>query len=92
MTSSPKMIPRSLTRWFSKSFVNKSISVVKYVIWVTLLSLMSEERAWILVLYETVNSDVCRAVFPLVEPVDWKGNTVTFKKSNVYLTETMLTN
>lgn len=71
MTSSPKMIPRSLTRWFSKSFVNKSISVI----WVTLLSLMSEER-----------------VFPLVEPVDWKGNAVNFKKSNVYLTETMLTN
>lgn len=92
MTSSPKMIPRSLTRWFSKSFVNKSISVVKYVIWVTLLSLMSEERAWILVLYETVNFDVCRAVFPLVEPVDWKGNAVNFKKSNVYLTEIMLTN
>lgn len=88
MTSSPKMIPRSLTRWFSKSFVNKSISVI----WVTLLSLMSEERAWILVRYETVNFDVCRAVFPLVEPVDWKGNAVNFKKPNVYLTETMLTN
>lgn len=90
MTSSPKMIPRSLTRWFSKSFVNKSISVVKFVIWVTLLSLMSEEKVWILVLCETVNSDVCRALFPLVEPVDWKGHAVNFK--NVYLTETMLTN
>lgn len=60
----------------------------KYVIWLTLLSLRSAEKASPSVLYETVKFDVviveekfvCRAVSSLVVTVDLEGHAVNFKK------------
>lgn len=54
-----------------KSFLNKSVSVGKYVILVTSLLLTSAEKAWPLVLYETVKFDVTfkeKVVFRAVSP------------------------
>lgn len=97
MTSSPKKLPRILTAWLNKSFLTKLISVGKYVIWVTSLSLRSVEKAWPSVLYETVKFGVfvkenvfCRAVSSLVVPVDWKGHAVNFLKNQTYIWQTLL--
>lgn len=61
----------------------------KYVIWLTLLSLKSAEKASPSVLYETVviveEKFVCRAVSSLVVTVDLEGHAVNFKKKKKYI-------
>lgn len=86
MTSSPNKLPRILTKWLNKSFLNMPISVGKYIILVTSLSFKSAENACPSVVYETGKFEfvfvkenvVFRAVSSLDVAVDWKGHAVTF--------------
>lgn len=92
MIHNPKKLPKILTKWLKKSFLDKIISLGNFVICATSLSSRSAEKAWPSVLYETVKLDVvfveekvvCRAVSSLVVTVDWKGHAVNFKRKTPY--------